>query len=106
MAQAWDNAGREVCEGLNVQLFVEKLDRMDPIVLNPDELVMPVRMCMMIWGLSYYLKYKEQLDYLLVSSELRPTGGVVENRLMAVGHRQVAARWLMGRNPPKYSRDR
>ena len=60
MAQAWDNAGREVCEGLNVQLFAEKLDRMDPIVKNPDELVMPVRMCMMIWGLSYYLKYKEQ----------------------------------------------
>jgi len=28
---AWDNAGREICEGLNIQLFAEKLDRMDPM---------------------------------------------------------------------------
>ena len=28
-------------------------------VKNPDELVMPIRMCMMLWGLEYYLKYKD-----------------------------------------------
>jgi aarF domain-containing kinase len=57
---AWDNAGRQVCEGLNVQLFAEKLDQMDPIVKSVDDLVMPIRMCMMIWGLSYYMKYTDQ----------------------------------------------
>ena len=65
---AWDNAGREICEGLNIQLFAEKLDQMDPIVKNPDELVMPIRMCMMLWGLSYYLKYHQR-----VCEELLPT---------------------------------
>ena len=58
---AWDNSGRETCEGKNVQLFVEDLDRRDPIVVSPDEYVLPVRMCMMLWGLSYHLKYDERV---------------------------------------------
>ena len=58
---AWDNASRETCEGKNVQLFVEELDRRDPILVNPDAYVLPVRMCMMLWGLAYHLHYNHRV---------------------------------------------
>ena len=65
---AWDNSGRKTCEGLNVQLFAEQLDRRDPIVENPDEYVLPVRMCMMIWGLANHLNYNHRVCQKLESS--------------------------------------
>jgi hypothetical protein len=68
---AWDNSGREIFEGLNVQLFVEELVRRDSIVVNPDDYVLPVRMCMMLWGLAYHLNYRHRVCESAKSSNAR-----------------------------------
>ena len=65
---AWDTASRQTTGGLNIQLFVEALDRRDPVVANPDDGVLSVRMCMMLWGLCYHLQH-----HVRVCEQLGPT---------------------------------
>jgi aarF domain-containing kinase len=55
---AYDNDRREVTGGMNIQLFLEHLNERDPIVKQNDDYVMPSRMCMMLSGLSYALRYE------------------------------------------------
>ena len=62
---SWDNDGREVTEGLNIQLFIERLDARDKIIKTNDEFIMPSRMCMMLNGLGYALRYQSRTCVML-----------------------------------------
>eukprot|EP00505_MAST-04D_sp_SCG-Rhode-Island_P002028 Stramenopile-MAST_4_protein_2028 len=54
---SWNRDDLVVTEGLNIQLFLEYLDKRDPVVSNRDEFIMPSRMAVMLRGLSFALKY-------------------------------------------------
>lgn len=54
---SWDIDSREVTEGLNIQLFLEHLDAVDPIINTPEEYILAVRMVMVLRGLGTALKY-------------------------------------------------
>ena len=53
-----DRDDLRVTEGLNPQLFMEKLEKLDPIVSVPDDYVMAFRVSLLLRGLSHALRYE------------------------------------------------
>ncbi|CAH0488205.1 unnamed protein product [Peronospora farinosa] len=53
-----DNDDRTVTEGMNPQLFLEHLHKIDRIEYIPDEYVMAFRCSLLLRGFSYLLHYK------------------------------------------------
>ena len=69
----WDCHDRAtVLGGLNIAEFCAKLDAMDPVVQADDVMVMPVRMAMMLMGLSYALGLNTR-----ICVQLEPTARAV-----------------------------
>lgn len=53
-----------LCRGLTLYTTACR----DPITVNPDDIVMPIRMCVMLWGIAYHLRYQQR-----VYEQLLPT---------------------------------
>lgn len=53
-----DRDDSSVTDGMNPQVFMESLNKLDPIVCMPDDYVMAFRMSLLLRGLSYALHYE------------------------------------------------
>jgi aarF domain-containing kinase len=54
-----DRDDRSITDGKNVQLFLEELEKRDPIVAQADDFVMAFRLSLLLRGLSYALRYDD-----------------------------------------------
>ncbi|CAM9270428.1 unnamed protein product [Discosporangium mesarthrocarpum] len=54
----FDTDHKDDLGGMNVQLYREELQKIDPIEIMPDEYVMAARVAALLRGLGYALKYK------------------------------------------------
>ncbi|CAM9397218.1 unnamed protein product [Heterosigma akashiwo] len=55
----YDNDHRDTL-GVNIQLYLEQLQAIDPVVEMPDEYLMAGRVLVLLRGLAYALKYNPQ----------------------------------------------
>ena len=54
----FDSDGKEITEGMNVQLFLEYLNHKDPVIHSSDDYVMVQRLRVLMSGLHYSLGYQ------------------------------------------------
>mmetsp|Transcript_7201 Transcript_7201/g.9383 ORF Transcript_7201/g.9383 Transcript_7201/m.9383 type:complete len:532 (+) Transcript_7201:81-1676(+) len=57
----FDNDHRDSL-GMNIQLYLEQLQAEDPVVSMPDEYLMAGRVCVLLRGLAYALKYNPRVS--------------------------------------------
>ncbi|CAM9667809.1 unnamed protein product, partial [Phaeothamnion confervicola] len=57
----FDNDHAETLGGTNIQLFLEELQRRDPVTSMPDEYIMAGRVAVLLRGLAFALKYNPRV---------------------------------------------
>jgi aarF domain-containing kinase len=53
----FDRDGRDVCDGLNLQQFIDKMYALDPWEKTQDFLVMPIRLSLLMRGVGLMLNH-------------------------------------------------
>lgn len=53
----WCRDDKESLGGVNIQQFLEDLNRLDPVISMPDDFVLAARVAVLLRGLGYALKY-------------------------------------------------